>query len=308
MSNKKGEYIDPEGESLFDFDLGIEEETSTEQVIHGSSGRAVQLREAWHLWCDLTNRPDKSRMHHRFRTVYLDLLQKKWNHSEMMDVIRGAARMHPRPNDRHDIRRVVMPLTNYNHERTALALLREDAPTIRFSHVDTYTTKSTVSDLEDATFSRMMDWTENDIEASGILIRDHDEKELTNISKKIMMYLGAVTVQPVDVLRYRSVADSLKVTTRSDRGSYDAGEREAAQFLEVQDIDFSADRLATDMLLKGKSIPEIRTVHLSAPEGYWNRVNKILEDGDKTHKDAYRMLASKFKGWHPNSRKEGAGL
>lgn len=302
MSNTKGEYQQEEEEPLFEIDIEVEEEPQP-LVLHGSSSRALMLSEAWQLWSDLTHRPDRSRVHPRFRTTYLDLLSKNWPHEDMLEIIKGAARMHPRPNDRLDIRRVLMPLTNYNHERAALALLRDEADVIRFRHVDTYTTKSAVSDVEEALSLNMIDWTEDDIEASGILIRDHDADELKELGKKIKLYLGSITARPVDVLRYRSVADSLKVRTAGDRRSYDAGAKETAQFLEIQDIDFTADRMATDMLLKSRSITEIRAVHLDAPDGYWKRVNTLLESGELTHKQVYQQLRDEFEDWHPSHRK-----
>lgn len=281
-------------EDLFDIPDDDEEESV---VVKGAGSIAQKLDEAWAIWVELTKRPDGKTVEQKFRKAYVGMLKQNWDHIAMLRIIRGAARMEPRPRDSADTRRAIMPLTNYNHEAVALNLLSENAPIIEYRHPDMTQTKSSIEDVERSCDSLLSEWTETDVEAAGILIQKMTGVELEDAGDRIALHIGRDVLSPMDILRYHKVLDSLRSTAKNGRDSYGAGKKELSQ---TEAINFGADVFATRMLMKGRKIADIARVHAMAPVGYWDEVtNRLAEENDLA--SIYDDLESTYS-WHPNER------
>ena len=277
---------------LFDLDLIPDEP----QIIRGRSQRGIQVEEAWELWADLTKRPDADTIPEQFRKEYLNLLNHNYDHEDLCTVIDGAARLEPRPRDPKDIRRVIKPLTNWNHDALARAAIEDDAPYIPFPQPSQHRAASIV-DLEDATGTQLDQWTDNEFEAAGILIQQYERATLLEMAKAARLSVDAPYVFPSEILRYGTNTATAKASTH--RSSYASG---SAEHMATSPIAFDVDVQAKRMLLAGEPIADIRAFHELAPEGYWEAVATELADDPMTDLDLiYEKLSEEYH-WHPEDR------
>lgn len=270
-------------------------------VITGRSTLGSQIEEAWSLWVELTERPDRTRVNERFRSEYRKMLAKNFRHEDNLEIIRAAACMDPRPRDPQDVKRVIMPLTNYDHERAAKSLLKSGAPIILFPKPDTNVTRSDIRDLEKACETERSMWTEHDLAAAGILITDLDAKELKHVADRVALHIDSERILPTDMLRhYRAVGrDQLSAKPKASRSSYNAGRSEANT---IKDVQFYADIAAERMMLQGVTPQEIVQFHNQAPEGYWDSVIEALSTNPSlTQKEVYESLEIQYQ-WKPSNR------
>jgi len=284
----------------------MEEVPAAPTVIRGRSGIGDQVEQAWLLWVDLTGRHDGKNVHRKFRAEYTDLLKRNYDHQEMLAIIQGAARLEPRPRDPQDVRRVIMPLTSFAHERTALNALKEDLPVIPFPEPKDEMT-ATLRDVERACDVPRSDWTEGDLEAAGILIVKLTPQELDEAGAQVALHIQSERVLPTDLLRhYRAVKrGKLSAQARASRDSYNAGRTESAT---IKDVRFAADPASERKLLKGADPEQVVAFHLSAPENYWDRVmEELVARPTAEPKGIYAELESEFDGWHPSHRNTSKG-
>ena len=270
-------------------------------VVTGRSTLGAQIEEAWNLWVELTERSDKGKVNEKFRSTYREMLGKNFHHADNLEIIRAAARLDPRPRDPQDIRRVIMPLTNYDHERAAKSLLNSGAPIIPFPRPDTNLALSNISDLEDALNTDRLMWTENDLAAAGILITDLTPKELKFAADRIALHVDSERILPTDMLRhYKAVGkQSLSAKPNASRNSYNAGRAESST---LEDVQFIPDLAAEKMLLKGVDPQTIVQFHLQAPSGYWDSVIEEMNTNPSlSHKQIYDKLEAQYE-WHPSNR------
>lgn len=271
-------------------------------VVTRRSGIGNQVEEAWELWVDITKRPDRKDIPEKFRKEYIRMLKANYPHDKNLEIIEAAARMEPRPRDPNDIRRVIMPLTNLNHERVARARMKNGDPVIEYVHPDTETTLSTLEDVADACETEITDWIESELEAAGILISLMDRKTLMKVANKVALHIGEDSLVPTDILKHHSAVLKGKITAkaRADRGSYQAGVSESST-LDI--VKFDVDPASERLMLKGKSTAEeIVQFHNLAPEGYWDRVRQELDNQPSfTPKEIYDLLRDEFD-WHPSIR------
>lgn len=285
---------------------GLFDDIEVATVITGRSVLGAQIEEAWNLWVELTDRPDRDNVPNIFRSEYRQLLDKNFHHEDNLEIIRAAATMNPRPRDPKDIRRVIMPLTNYNHERIANAALNSGSPIIPFPHPDTNFTKSDISDLEKACNIDKSMWTDNDIAAAGILISELEPNDLQYVADRVALHMDSEQILPIDMLRhYKAVSrDQLRAKPKASRSSYNAGRSESDT---IKDVQFFADLAAEKMHLNGISPQEIIHFHNQAPQGYWDSVIVEMNNNPSlSYKEVYTILESQYE-WNPSNRnmKEG---
>lgn len=264
-----------------------------------SAGPEKEIKAAWRLWSDLTERPDRTAVHRDFAKTYRDLLRANHRSAKLNEIIQGAARLSPNGRDAFDVKRVVSALTNANKTRLALAALREQKDIIPYPRPE-IAQKCTLRELESALGTYAKEWIEVDQEAAGLLMERYDADEVQELADHAARILATDDVYPSEALRHAKTVGTLKVAFRGDRDNYQAGRTEADILKEVS---LMADPAAKKMLHSGADARKVRDFHLLAPEGYWDDVLDAMDDDlDLSAEEAYDLVGPKHNGWHPSRR------
>lgn len=273
-----------------------------EITVSGHREPDIQVKEMWHQWVDLTGRPDRTKTDREVDRLYRRLLRENRSHGSMMRVVEGAAYLDRRPRDPRDVRRLIMALRNPGMTKMALALLEEDGHEIvRYpNHQDEKPDfLSTVSDIEEACDVGRGSWTSRDEEAAALLMEALDRDQVMGLADDTCRMNGTDVTLPYEMLRARHSKKLGTTIGGTGRSTYQAGALESDA---TDGIDFIADRAADRMHIKGVPLPKILEFHQLAPEGYWDAVIDVIEDGDASVSEAYDDLTDEWD-WHPDDRK-----
>lgn len=281
-------------------DLGLEMRVSPPEDLH-----AKQVREAWNLWVEATDRPEAPRPNPRFDKAYRTALRNKFAHSRLLRAVRGAAYLEPHRRDPLDLGRVVNALRYPNVEAAALSLLDSGTAEVYPWNWEEVNRKSSLDDVREACGGDGETlWSRHDQEHAGIIIQVLTRNELLTAAEKVKTFLGEPIIWPSDLTKHRSVWMSegrVQAKAVKGRDTYDAGAREAEN---LDDVDLSVDPAAQSMLLRGAPSHLVSAYHHDAPDGYWSEVDDLLEgdqEGEMTVADIFLELQSKYR-WHPNQR------
>lgn len=279
-------------------DLGIET-----RIKPPSDPHAANIKEAWNLWVEVTDRPISPKPNPRFDRAYRNALKNKFAHSRLLRAVRGAAYLEPHLRDPLDLGRVVNALKFSNVEAAALSLLDSGNAEVYPWNWEEINRKSTIEDVKEAcNGDEEVFWSRHDQEHAGILIQVLSRDELMVAASKVKVFLGEPSVWPSDITKNRSVWMSEgRVQAKAVKGhdSYQGGAKESS---DLDDVDLGLDTAAQKILLRGAPSNLVAKFHLDVPEGYWEDVDDILDENeDMSTSDAYMELQPKYR-WHPNQR------
>ena len=279
-------------------DLGIEM-----RVQPPSDPYERQIKEAWNLWVEITDRPVSPKPNPRFDKAYRAALKNKFAHSRLLRAVHGAAYLEPHLRDPLDLGRVVNVLKFANVEAAALDLLDSGHAEVYQWNWEEINRKSTLEDVKLACSGEEDSiWSRHDQEHAGILIQVLTREELISAAERVKTHLGEATIWPSDLTKHRAVwmsNERVKAKAVRGRDSYDAGAKESE---DLDDVDLSVDPASQKMLLSGMPSNLVAAHHHQAPEGYWDDVDEVLDqDEELTVSQAYMELQPKYR-WHPNQR------
>lgn len=294
--------VELDGDDLF---AGISRGPS----IKTSNGSSIEadLKEAWKVWIQETDRPQSRSVPDPFRDEYTNQRRLKVTHEHLLRCIAGAARTRPHMRDPLDVRRATSAMKNKGTQRAALDLLNDpDAETYPWDwSEEEEENRCSFKDIEEHSGTIRNVWTPRDYESCGVLMEMLDAERLEFACRRTKLVLGQEDVSPSDVLRYsKAWSDpeaSITVAQNPHRDSYGAGNSETD---DVQNLDLDLDLYAEKLLIKGAPSSVVRSYHLDVPDDYWNAVSEYLDDHeDASIEDAYSELSSSFS-WHPSDRKD----
>lgn len=279
-------------------DLGIEV-----RVQPSADPYERQVKEAWNLWVESTDRPPSPKPNPRFARAYRAALKNKFAHSRLLRAVHGAAYLEPHRRDPLDLGRVVNALKYSNVEAAALSLLDSGNAEVYPWNWEEINRKSTLEDVKMACSGEEDSiWSRHDQEHAGILIQVLTREELLSAAERVKTHLGEAIIWPSDLTKHRAVwmsGERVKAKAVKGRDSYDAGARESEN---LEDVDLSLDPASQKMLLSGAPSNLVAAYHHQAPEGYWEDVDRELDmDQDGTVSQVYLALQDKYR-WHPNQR------
>lgn len=260
------------------------------------------VQEVWRLWCEATKRPRQPTPDKKFAAKYRAARLDRISHSAIMDRVKAAAYLPPRPRDPSDVRRATMAMTRDDLYRQGRRVMTEGGEPIVFGASPTGGDKCSVQDVVEACGVADDMWTLQEHAACDQLVRMCSPDDVLYAADVARGEFNLPEVFPTHLLlteklwRGRDGAE-VDVKLNSHRS---VNARGRAEMGEIPADVLSLDAQARKMYLAGKSAEDVIAFHNLAPEGFWDMALSLVDSGVSIA-DAVQRAELKFS-WSGDSR------